>query len=145
MADLIDVAIEFALLSAVDDFAAEQSIDRVSKPNIQFAPPPTSGPADKWLRATLLPLPTIRRAIADQSPAFYSGLLQIDCFMGQGAGLNLSRLAGAAVAWFPPGKRMQLPELALELLIVEQSYRAPVFEDQPWFFIPVRVPYQIYA
>jgi len=145
MADLIEVAIEAALLTKVYAFAELQSITKVAKPNIQFEPDKNVTVASKWLRPTVLPQPTIKSQIGDDGECFYSGLLQIDCFMGQGAGLDLLRLAAAAVAFFPPGARLQLPELAHQLLIVEKAYPAGLFEDKPWSFIPVRVPYQLYA
>ena len=144
MADHIEVTIESALLTAVDLFAVSQSITYVAKPNLQFSPP-APGVAVKWLRATVLPSPSTRPQIPDEGESLHSGLLQVDCFMGQGAGLNLLRLAAAACAFFPPGTRLQLPDLAAQLLIVEKAYRAGLFEDKPWSFIPVRVPYQVYA
>ncbi len=145
MADLIDAAIEAALLDAVDAFAVAQAITYVGKPNVQFRLPEKPTPQTKALRATILPAPTVRRQIADDGEFYYSGLLQIDCFFGQGAGLNMTRLAAAVIAWFPPGKMLQLPELAPQLQIVEKAYRSGVFDDLPWSFVPVRVPYQLYA
>jgi len=74
MAEPVEVAIESALLTKAQAFAAAQSPTlAISLPNVAFTPP-VAGPAVKWLRATFMPAPTATLPVGSGSDQYY-GLL----------------------------------------------------------------------
>jgi hypothetical protein len=144
MAEPVEVAIEYALLTKAQQFASSQSpAIAISLPNIAFTPP-TAGQNVKWLRATFLPAPSVETGIAWDAHNRHYGLFQLDVFYGQGSGeLAPGRLASAAMAYF--GRGAKLTKDGATVLIHKQPYRGPMIKDDPWMMIPVSIPYLCFA
>lgn len=144
MPEPVEVAIESALLTKAQAFAAAQSPAlAISLPNIAF-PPPVAGPNVKWLRATFMPAPSFETGIAWDAHNQHYGLFQLDVFYGQGSGeLAPGRLASAAIAYFARGTK--LTKDGFSVLVHKQPYRGPIIKDDPWVMIPVTIPFQCFA
>lgn len=153
MAELVEVAIESALLSKAQQFAIDKASEfgdgqpkklAISMPNIAFTPPTASATA-KWLRATFLPAPSFEMGIAWDAHNQHYGLFQIDVFYGQGAGeLAPGRLASAAIAYFKRGTVMTKDGVSVR--VTKQPYRGPMIVDgSGWAMVPVSIPYLCFA
>lgn len=144
MSEPVEVAIESALLSRAQAFAAAQSPAlAISLPNIAFTPP-AAGQNVKWLRATFLPAPSVETGIAWNAHNQHYGLFQLDVFYGQGAGEYApGRLASAIIAYFARGT--VLTKDGVSVRITKQPYRGPMIKDDPWQMLPVSIPYLCFA
>jgi hypothetical protein len=138
LSDPVEVAIEHALLSRVAQFAAGRSLT-VAYPNADFTVPETSKTA-QWLRATFLPADSFNLGIKPTDTNQHYGLLQVDAFQGQGIGeLAPLRVAAALISYFARGTRMTSDGFNVD--VWRQPFRGPMVKDDPWVFVPVRVPY----
>jgi hypothetical protein len=141
MSDAVEVAIEAALLAHAQAFATANSLT-IAMPNLPFTPP-TSTQTAKWLRTSFFPAPTDTLAVANGTNRHY-GLLQIDCFYGQGAGeLAPGRIAAAAIAYFKRGTTLTRDGFTIRIL--KAPSRRPHIKDDPWIFVPVRIEYVAFA
>ncbi len=151
MAEPVEVAIESALLTKAQAFAAAQSpAIAISLPNIAFTAPEskvTVGGAvtyGKYLRASFLPAPSFETGIAWNAHNQHYGIFQLDVFYGQGAGEYApGRVVSAAIAYFARGTK--LTKDGFTVLINKVPYRGPMIKDDPWMMIPVSVPYLCFA
>lgn len=145
MPDRVEVAIEKALVSRAQAFAAAQSPQvAISLPNIEFTPPSPVSQTSRYLRATFLPVPSNATLIPFNSHVTHSGLLQIDVFWGLNAGeYTPGRMASDLIAYFPRGSR--LVQDGFTVRIDRAPYRGPMIKDDPWMMIPVSIPYQCFA
>jgi hypothetical protein len=138
LSDPVEVAIEHALLSRLAQFASSNSLT-VAYPNADFTVPPASKTA-QWLRATFLPADSITLGIEPADTNQHYGLLQIDAFQGQGIGeLAPLRVAASIISYFARGTRMTSDGFTVN--VWRQPFRGPMVKDDPWVFVPVRVPY----
>lgn len=144
MPEPVEVAIEYALLSRAQAFAAAQSPAlAISLPNIAFTPPVASGTA-KWLRATFLPAPSFEMGIAWDAHNQHYGLFQIDVFYGQGSGeIAPGKLASSIIAYFARGTVMTKDGVSVR--VTKQAYRGPMIKDDPWMMVPVTIQYLCFA
>lgn len=144
MTDAVEVEIGKALLARVAAFAAAQSPAlSVSYPNIDFAVPTPTKTA-QWLRASLLPADTVALGIPFGADNQHQGLLQVDVFQGQGIGeLAPARVAASVIAYFARGTRLTSGGFVVQVL--KSPYRSSLIKDDPWVFIPVRIPYNAFA
>jgi hypothetical protein len=142
MAEAVEVAIEYALLTQAQAFATAQSLT-ISLPNTTFTQP-TASPTAKWLRATFLPADSLTLGLTAASSKRHYGLFQMDVFYGQGSGeLAPARIASLIIAYFAMGT--QLTKDGFTVTIPRQPYRGQMIKDDPWQMIPVRIPYHCYA
>lgn len=147
----VEVAIESALLTKAQAFAAAQSpAIAISLPNIAFTPPEskvTVGAATtygKYLRASFLPAPSFETGISWDAHNQHYGLMQLDVFYGQGAGEYApGRIASAIIDYFKRGTR--LTKDGVTVLINKAPYRGPMLRDDPWMCVPVSIPYLSFA
>lgn len=144
MPELVEVAIEKALLTKAQAFATAQGLgSAISLPNIAFTPPTASQTA-KWLRATFLPVPSTSMGVQFDSHVQHNGIMQIDVMYGQGAGeYALSRIASDAIKFFARGTK--LPFDGITVRIDRAPYRGPMIKDDVWMMIPVSIPYLCFA
>lgn len=145
MAELPEVAIEMALLERATAFAQAQSLP-LAVPNVDFTPPAakTGNTYGKYLRFTYMPAPSDASLIAFNSHVTHSGLVQIDAFMGAGAGEPaLARIASAAIAYFPRG--LQVAKDGFKVRIDRAAYRGPLIIQDAWAMVPVTVPWICFA
>lgn len=143
MPEPIEVAIESALLTKAQAFAAAQSPAlAISLPNIAFTPPTASATA-KWLRATFLPAPTATLPVGSGSDRYY-GILQIDVFYGQGAGeLAPGRVVSAVIDYFKRGT--EVAKDGFKARVYRRPSRGPMIKDDPWMMIPVTINFECFA
>lgn len=144
MAEPVEVAIESALLTKAQAFAAAQSpAIAISLPNVAFTPP-AAGPNVKWLKASFLPAASFETGIAWNAHNQHYGIMQLDVFYGQGAGEYApGRMASAIIQYFARGT--ELMKDGYRVRIVKQPYRASMLKDDPWMMIPVSIPYLCFA
>lgn len=151
MSEPVEVAIESALLTKAQAFAAAQSpAIAISLPNIAFTPPEakvTVGAVvtyGKYLRASFLPAPSFETGIAWDAHNQHYGILQLDVFYGQGAGEYApGRIASSIIQYFARGT--ELVKDGYRVRIDRQPYRASMLKDDPWMMIPVSIPYLCFA
>lgn len=143
MPEPVEVAIESALLSRAQAFAAAQSPAlAISLPNIAFTPP-TAGQNVKWLRATFLPAPTASLPVGSGSDRYY-GIMQLDVFYGQGAGEYApGRIASAVIEYFKRGTAMTKDGFTVR--VYRRPSRGPMIKDDPWMMIPVSINFETFA
>lgn len=140
MSDAVEVAIPRALLRKTAQFAAAQNPAlTVSYPNTDFTVPQPSKNT-QWLRATHMPADTATLGIGITDINQHYGIYQIDVFQGQGIGEPApGRVASAIIEYFARGTRLTLDGFDVD--IVRSPFRGPMIKDDPWVFIPVRIPY----
>lgn len=152
MPDLPEVAIEGALLAEAQRFANSQSLT-ISNPNKAFTPPAaatTTGTAPnlttvygKWLRATVLKGETRALSISENGTNKHYGYLQIDVFYGLGkvgaGSIAPLRIAADAIAYFPRNTKLTRDGVTVE--IIDKAYALDGRKDDPWWMVPVRIPY----
>lgn len=149
MPEPVEVAIESALLTKAQAFAAAQSPAlAISLPNVAFSPPEakSGNPVvyGKYVRATFMPAPSFETGIAWNAHNQHYGVFQLDVFYGQGAGEYApGRIASAAIASFARGTK--LSKDGFTVLISKTPYRGPMIKDDPWMMIPVSIPYLCFA
>jgi hypothetical protein len=142
MSEAVEVAIEFALLERLKAFGTANSIT-IAQPNVAYTPPAV-GTTAKWLRPTFLPVDTLTIGIADSSQNQHYGMLQVDVFYGQGAGeMAPARIASSLVAYFKRGTAVTKDGFTARVWKI--PFRAPLMKDDPWVFVPVRIPYIAFA
>jgi hypothetical protein len=144
MPEPVEVAIESALLTKAQAFAAAQSpAVAISLPNVAFTPPAQTSSA-KWLRVTFMPAPTSTLPVGGGSDRYY-GLLQLDVFYGQNSGeLAPGRLASAAINYFARGTVMTKDGFTVR--INKRPYRGPMIVDgSGWVQIPITIPFECFA
>ncbi len=140
MAEPVEVAIEYALLARAVAFAQLNSLT-ISLPNIAFTPPAIS-PTAQYLRAYLIPAPTVGLGIEFESTDRHKGIFQIDVFQGAGGGEIASRrLAASVVSYFPQGT--ELTSGGFTIRILDKPYLGPLMMKpaDPWTMLPVRIAY----
>lgn len=144
MVEPVEVAIESALVTKAQAFAAAQSpAIAISLPNVAFTPP-AAGPNVKWLKASFLPAPSFETGIAWNAHNQHYGIFQLDVFYGQGAGEYApGRIASAIIQYFARGT--ELGKDGYRVRIVKQPYRASTLKDDPWMMIPISIPYLCFA
>lgn len=144
MSDAADVAVEAAFFALLATFAAAQSPAlSVAYPNVQFSPPAPSQSAC-WLRATFLPNEVATVGVNFGAKNQHSGLLQVDVFYAQGAGeLAPARIAAKIVAQFKRGTVVTKDGFSAQ--VTRTPSRFEVLKDDPWAFVPVRIPYSFFA
>lgn len=141
MAEAVEVAIEYALLTELETLATAEDL-WLAKPNQPFTPPTVSRTA-KWLRATFLPNDTEDLSVGTGSNRLY-GFFQVDVFYGQGGGeIAPGRIAAQVIAQFKRGTQMVKDGFTIE--IIKAPFRGPLIKDDPWVMLPVRVPYCCFA
>lgn len=142
MTDVVEVAIELALLDRAQAFALDQGLT-IALPNISFTPP-IVGASAKYLRATILPADTIDLAISYSSTSQHYGLFQMDVFSGSGSGeLAPRRIAAAIVNYFKRGTDMFSNGFKVNVPMTPRI--GPQTMDGTWAMLPVRIPYQTFA
>lgn len=142
MTELVEVAIEKALLDRAQSFATTNSIT-ISLPNIAFTPPAV-GQAAKYLKASVLPADNATIGVSNSSSNQYLGLLQIDVFYGKGGGERApKRIAADIVEYFARGTRMVVDGFKIEVL--QTPRLAPLIHGENWVQLPVRIPYNCFA
>ena len=141
MAEAVEVAIKFALLTHLETFATAQSL-WLAKPNQPFTPPPVSRTAT-YLRATFLPNDTEGLSVGEGSNRHY-GYFQVDVFYGQGGGeIAPGRIAAQVIAQFKLSTQLTKDGFTVE--IIAPPYEGPLIKDDPWVMLPVRIPYCCFA
>lgn len=139
MADKCEVAISMAMLQRAKDFADSQSLT-IAFPNITFTPP-SANPTAKWLRATLLPNDSFALSINQDGPNQYYGILQLDIFYGQEAGIVAPmRIAADAASYFKFGTTMTRDGFSVTVMDVPRVREG--LRDDPWVMVSVRIPYR---
>ncbi len=140
MSDAVEVAIPRALLRQLAQFAAAQNPAlTVSYPNTDYTVPQPSKTV-QWLRATFMPADTATLGLYQADTNQHYGIFQIDVFQGQGIGEPApGRVASAIIDYFARGTRLSLDGFNVD--IVRSPFRGPMIMDDPWVFIPVRIPY----
>lgn len=144
MPEPVEVAIESALLTKAQEFAAAQSpAIAISLPNVAFTPP-VAGKTAKYLRATFMPAPTSSLPTGSGSDRYY-GLLQLDVFYGQGAGEYApGRIASAIIAAF--ARNSELTKDGFTVRISKKPFRGPLINNNDgWAMIPVTIPFECFA
>lgn len=144
MAEPVEVAIEYALLTKAQQFASSQSpAIAIALPNVAFTPP-TAGANVKWLRATFLPAPTTSLPTGSGSDRYY-GIMQIDVFHGQGAGeLAPGRIASAVIDYFKRGTEVSKDGFTAR--VYRRPSRGPMIVDGGgWVQIPVTINFECFA
>lgn len=143
MADAAEVAIESALINRLLALSFSPVIP-VSLPNVTLTPAPIAGPGVKWLRATFLPADSFAIGIADNAHNQHYGILQVDVFVGLGIGDYAPRRIAAQIAgWFKRGTQVTKDGFIATVYDVPRIARA--VEDDPWWMIPVSIPYRCFA
>jgi len=142
VSDAVEVAIKKAFCSRVSAFAITQGL-AASYPNVEFATPAPSK-TTQWLRVAFLPASLYPIALGFTDNNQYFGLCQIDAVQGQGIGeLAPSRLASLIIAYFARGTQMISDGFTIDILA--PPFCGPMMKDDPWVFVPVRVPYNCFA
>jgi hypothetical protein len=150
----VEAAIEKAMLQKATDFAATQSLS-ISMPNGVGADgkpfqAPQPDKTARWLRASVIPAPTITTGIPDKSFNQHYGFMQIDVLQGLGGGTTQMKLiAGAIAAYFPMGMPLSQDGFTITIRSIAQKRvvsQAPLMNDGPsWVKIPVTIPYLCFA
>lgn len=142
MAEPVEVAIEKALLTRAQAFATAQTLT-IALPNIAFTPPVMTQNA-KYLRAYFLPAPTDGPGINSNSQNQHYGLLQVDVCYGAGAGEYApGRIVSDLIAYFK--RETKVTSDGFNAMIWKPPFRGPLLKDDPWFYIPVSIPYICFA
>ena len=137
MTEAVEVAIELALSSRAQAFAASLSLP-IALSNINFTPP-----AGNYLRMTFLPADTATLCVGSGSDQHY-GILQLDVFSGVGIGeIAPGRIAAEAISYFKRDTLMTSD--GFDVRVSKTPYRGPQIRDGSWTFIPVRIPYNTFA
>ncbi|MDB5724629.1 MAG: hypothetical protein JWQ16_1383 [Novosphingobium sp.] len=144
MAEPVGVAIESALLSRAQAFAAAQSpVLAIALPNVAFTKP-TPGPAAKYLEATFMPVQSVEMGVSFDAHVQHYGLLQISVFYGLGAGEYApGRIASQIIQYFARGT--VLIKDGFKVRIDKAPFRGPLIKDDTWMQVPVSIPYQCFA
>jgi hypothetical protein len=149
MTEPVESAIEIALLQAAIDFAASKSLE-ISVPNGGPFIAPVEIPSAQWLRASILPAPTMTMGISYNAFNKHYGYLQIDVLQGIGGGTApLKRVVAAIAAYFKMG--LVLSNSGFDITIVSHTrnqvvMQGPLMMDgTAWVKIPVTIPYQCFA
>lgn len=149
MPEPVEAAIELALLGQAAAFATAQTLTLdVPNGNAVFQQP-AALPEAQWLRATVIPAPTITTGIAYDAHNQHYGYLQIDVMQGLGGGTAaMKRLAAAISAYFPLG--LVLTNNGFDITIASHTRNqvvaaGPLMLDSPWMMMPVSIPYRCFA
>jgi hypothetical protein len=144
MSELVEVAIEYALLARAAAFAELNSLT-IALPDVAFTPPVPSKTA-RYLRATHLPAPTATLPLSNSNPNQHYGFLQIDVISGQGAGEIAAKRVGAAIiAYFDRGTVMTKDGFTVRIITKPSLGPFITKQDDPWTLLPVRIPYVCFA
>lgn len=142
MTEAVEVAIELALLARAQAFATAKSLP-IALPNIAFTPPVVSVTA-KYLRATILPADTTALGVSYSATNRHYGLFQIDVFFGVGGGeIAPRRIAADIISYFIRGTDMI--SNGFKITVPQAPRLGPHTVDGVWTFLPVRIPYEIFA
>lgn len=145
MADLVEVAVESALINRLKAFALSPAIP-LALPNVEFNNKPAAEPGNFWLRASFLPANSLALGVAFSSTNQHYGIFQVDVFFSQGSGeLAPGRIAAQLISWFARGTMMSKD--GFDVLVNLKPYRSRMVRDGdgPWAMIPVSVPYIAFA
>lgn len=131
-----------ALFSHLNSPAIQSPALSIAWPDVAFTVPTPEASA-RWLRVTLLRADTFGLAVTDGANR-YSGLLQIDVFAPLGVGEKVrTDIAELIVARFKKGTRITSGGFTIE--VIQPPSLLPLQKDDPWAFIPVRVPWVCFA
>lgn len=144
MSEAAEVAIKKCLLAKLATFLTTLNpAPPVSWPNMDFTKPEVTK-TTQWLRATIMPADSSPLGIRFTDTMQHFGIFQVDVFQGQGIGeLAPARLAASIIAYFPRGTRMNSDGFNVDIL--GAPYATPMLKDDPWVFVPVRIPYNCFA
>jgi hypothetical protein len=142
MSELIEAAIQTALLTKLKAFATANSL-RIAYPGVAFEPPKTTATV-MWLRVNFIPADTITMALTYGAPNQHYGLMQVDVMLNAGSGERPAlRMAASLIAYFPRGTKMNSSGFTVE--VTRAPFRNSSQKDDPWIFFPVRIPYNTFA
>lgn len=140
MAEAVEVAIQYSLLTRLTAFAAAQSPAlQLAQPNVKFAPTDAI-----WLRSTFLPATTNSLGVSFASRNMHYGIFQVDVFNSDKIGEPASaRIAALLIQYFKRGTTMSKDGFITQIL--QAPYRAALLYDGAAVIIPVRMNYTCYA
>ncbi len=143
MADAAEVAIESAILNRLGALVLSPVVP-LELPNVILTPAPVPGPGVRWMRATFLPADSFAFGIANNAYNQHYGLLQVTVFGPLNEGeLAPRRIAASVAAWFRRGTQCTKDGF------IATIYDAPRIRDgrrdDPWWMIPVTIPYRSFA
>jgi hypothetical protein len=156
MAEPVDAAIEKALLDKAIAFAAAQSpalpisVENGLGADGRHFTKPTQAKDAQWLRATVLPIPTVTTGISFDAHAQHWGYLQIDVVRGLGGGvLPIKRTISAIREYFPMGLTLTPGAFEIQIspfVMKRVVSQGPLMEDgNGWVKIPVSIPWVCFA
>lgn len=112
----------------------QQTTYPVAFPNGEFSPD------FPYLRAWVIPTPT--QAYGLSKTSIFSGILQIDCVVGRGAGhLAATRIVDAVLKIFPRGTKLYT-ENGYKVEFNTEGYIGPSQQEPDRYFIPVSFNYK---
>lgn len=133
----IEATISGLLLAHVAELELSPPL-AVAYPDRPFTPPDDEG----WLRVTLLPAATIELGPGYAASDKHQGLLQIDVFYPRGGGEpRIARTADLVIAHFLRGTKLTDHDSGLIVELTKPASRTDIRRDDPWAFIPVRIPW----
>ena len=152
MPELINAAIEKALLDKAIAFAAAQdpvltiSVENGLGADGRHFTKPAPSKTAMYLRASVLPAPTLKMGIAHNSNEQHYGLLQVDVIRGLGGGtVPMKRTVAALRAFFPMGLALTESGFTIQVLPFAQKRavaEGPLMSDgDGWVKIPVSIPW----
>ena len=154
MPEPVEAAIEIALLDKAIAFATANSLE-LSIPNALGTDgrpfvAPVEVPSAQWLRAYVLPAPTITMGIPYDSYNKHYGYMQLDVLQGIGGGTApMRRIVAAIAAYFPMG--LILTNSGFDITIQSHTrnnvvMQSPMMLDgTAWMRISVSIPYTCFA
>ena len=146
MADAVEVAIESALLNRLNALVFAPVIP-VAQPNVTLNPAPVAGPGVRYLEATFLPAKSFAMGIAYNAHNQYYGILQVSVRGPLNEGDLVPRRIAAAVAgtngWFKRGTQVTKDGFTATIYDVPDVPQGRI--DDPWWMIPVSIPYRCFA
>lgn len=155
MPEPIDAAIEKALLDKAKAFAVAQSLtisveNGLGADGRHFKKPTIVDKTEQWLRASVLPIPTVTTGISFDAHAQHWGFLQIDVIRALGGGtLPIKRTISAIRGYFPMGLTLTQDgfEIQISPFVMKRVVsQGPLMEDGPgWMKIPVSIPWVCFA
>lgn len=156
MPEPVDAAIEKALLDKAIAFAAAQSpalqisVENGLDENGRHFTPPRPDKTAQWLRASVLPIPSLTTGISYTAHAQHYGFLQIDVIRGLGGGtLPIKRTVAAIRDFFPMGLKLEQDDFVVEVspvVLKRVVSQGPLMEDgKGWVKVPVSIPWVCFA
>lgn len=142
MADAVEVAIESALLNRLNALVFSPVIP-VAQPNVTLTPP-APGPGVRYLEATFLPATSFAMGISYDAHNQHYGLLQVSVRGPLNEGdLAPRRIAATIAGWFKRGTQCTKDGFVTTIYDVPRVPQG--VKDDPWWHIPVSIPYRCFA